>query len=156
MVRFIGKPRFTGGPIGRGGGVGAVTSRVRVVGVPKALAKLKGVQSVVRLDLGLMTKGAAEHMENLAIQYAPERTGNLKSGIHSEKVASYSYIVVASSRDGEVPEKNTYEYAPFVEYGFHAGGRFIPGQFFMTRAYNDTKPLVAIELQALARKLERL
>jgi len=145
MARFIGKPSSS---------AAGVASKVRVLGLPQALAKLKGVDSVVRLDLGLAMKGAAEFMERKAKEnLAPHRvTGNLEQGIKTQKVASYSYNVTASSMDGSVAEKNWYEYADFVE----EGTSFMEGVHFMRDAYEDVKPLIAIELQAIARKLERL
>jgi len=138
--------------LGKKGGTGGVRSRVRVQGLPQALAKLKGVDSVVRLDLGLLTKGAAEFIEKTAKEFVNKETGNLASGIHAERVASYSWQVIASSMDGTVAEKNWYEYAPFVEYGTSN----MEGQFFMTRAHEEVRPLIAAEMVAIKTKLERL
>jgi len=155
MARFIGLPHRTGaGVLGKTGGSGAITAKVRILGVTQALAKLRGVDSVARLNLGLMMKGAAEFIEKRAKEnLAPHHvTGNLESGIKTQKVASYSYNVTASSRDGDVQDKNWYEYAPFVE----EGTSHMPGVHFMARAYEDVKPLVAVELKAMASKLERL
>lgn len=142
MVQFRGTPK-------RGNGV---TSGVKVIGVPQALAKLKGVESVVRLDLGLLMLGAAKHMEERAKEYAPVITGNLRSGIQSKKIGSYTYEVTASTEEGEIQSKNYYEYADFVEFGT----AHMEGRFFMTRAFQEVKPLVALELVGIARKLERL
>ena len=155
MTRFIGKPKQFGGIIGRKGGAGGIGANVRVLGIPAAVAKLKGVDSVVRLQLGLLTLAAAEHMAADAREFAPSETGNLRSGIKVEKLAPYNYQVTSSSQDGDDPAgigKNNYEYAPFVEYGT----KYMDGFFYMTRAYEEVKPLVAVELKVLAKKLEAL
>ncbi len=156
MVQFRGKPTITGGPFGKAGGSGGVRANVRVIGIPQALAKLKGIDSVVRLDLGLLMAGAAAFVERKGTEYAPEDTGNLKSGIKANKLASYTYEVIASTEEGGVSSKNWYEYAPFQEFGYTANGRHMPGRFFMTRAFEDVKPLVAVELEGIARKISRL
>lgn len=153
MARFIGLPKsINTATLGRGGGSGAIRSQVRILGIPQAIAKLRGVDSVVRLDLGLIMKGAAEFVEKRAKGYVPKITHNLESGIKTRKVASYSYDVTASSRDGDKTSKNWYEYAPFVE----KGTSHMAGRFFMARAYEDVKPVVNAELAVLANKLTRL
>lgn len=131
---------------------GAVGSHVTVVGLPQALAKLTGVDAAARLELGLLMKGAAEFVEKRAKEYVPVETGNLRSGIKATKSASYTYDVTASSKDGEVTDKAEKEYAGFVEFGTSN----MEGRFFMTQAFNDVKPLVANELQGIARTLGRL
>lgn len=156
MVQFRGTPGIAGGPFGKAGSSGGVRAGAKVIGLPAALAKLKGVDSVVRLELGLLMAGAASFIEQRAQENAPEDTGNLKSGIKKNKLASYTWEITASTEQGDVSSKNWYEYAPFQEYGYTANGRHMPGQFFMTRAFEDVRPLVAVELQGLARKLERL
>jgi hypothetical protein len=132
---------------------GAVGSHVKVLGLPKAVAKLKGVDAAIRLDLGLLMKGAAEFVEKRAQEYVPVVTHNLQHGIKLEKQGSYTYDVTASSRAGDISEKNDKEYAGFVEFGWSGHPE---GAFFMTRAFNDARPIVANELQAIARRLERL
>jgi HK97 gp10 family phage protein len=91
-------------------------------------------------------------MEELAKEYVPTISGNLQSGIKSSKVAPYTYDVSASSLEGGVPEKNTKEYAGYVEFGT---SKMAP-RYFMTRAWRDTYPLAAAELRILAAKIERL
>lgn len=152
MVSFRGSPSRTGGLIGRGGGAGGVGSGVKIIGIPEAVAKLRGVDGYVRLQLGGLAFNAAANMVNRAKENVGKETGNLESGIGMHKVGSYSYEVTAASMDGDVEEKNWYEYAPFVEYGTSN----MEGQFFMTRAFADIQPLVNAELKALALKLERL
>jgi HK97 gp10 family phage protein len=141
----------TGGLIGKSGGPGNIRGGVRVIGVTPALAKLKGVDSVVRLNLGAMLSQAAVFVQQRAKEYVPVETGNLQQGIQITKLSSYTWDVTASSREGGVSDKNWYEYAPFVEEG--ANGR--PGSYFMARAFADVKPIVAAELKVLAARLQR-
>jgi HK97 gp10 family phage protein len=158
MPRFVGVPKQFGGAIGRRGGTGGFASNVRIIGIPQAIAKLTGVDSVVRLNLGQIAAGASILIERRAkeiVQAEAHRTGNLESGIHRERVGPYAHIVVASSMDGSDPGgegKSSYEYAPFVETGTSK----MKGIHFMQRAYAEASPLVAVELRALAAKLERL
>lgn len=147
--------RRTGGSIGRGGGAGAVRGGVRIYGLPELIAKMNAVDSITRVRVGAMLSAAAVHTQTLAKQYVPKRTTNLETGIIATKLASYTWNVSASSMDGSDPGgeyKNDYEYAPFVEYGTSN----MEGSFFMTRAFQETKPLVAVELQALAKAIERI
>lgn len=150
-VGFRGAPVRTGGLIGRAGGAGSIRSSVRVYGVPQAIAKMKGVDGAIRLDLGQLMVAAAKFIEKRAKEYVPKLTGNLESGIKLQKIASYSYNVTASSRDGDNPDKNSYEYAPFVE----KGTSHMAGRFFMQRAFEDVKPLVAVEMKVLKARIER-
>lgn len=151
-VPFSSSTARTGGLIGKGGGAGNITGGVRVYGVTEALAKLKGVDSVVRLNLGAMLSQAATFVEARAKSYVPVLTGNLQSGIQKQRVASYTWDVTASSQDGGNSDKNWYEYAPFVE----GGTSKMAGSFFMARAFDEVKPLVAVELKAMAARLQRL
>jgi HK97 gp10 family phage protein len=145
MPRLVGRPR----QLGARGGVGA---NVRILGVSRALAKLGLVSKVARLEMGLLAAGAANHMFQRAQFYCPTITGNLRSGINLTKLGAYTYQITASSREGTNPAKNDKEYAGFVEYGTSKMG----GRFFMRRAYEETRPLVASDLILIARKLEAL
>lgn len=157
MARIVGVPKFTGGPIGRGGGTGGVTSGIRVIGVPQAIAALRGAEAYLRLEMGLAVFQGAEQMERLAKAYVGKETGNLESGIQMQKVGFYTYEVVASSRLGDNGDKNWYEYAPFHEFGWtDAGGGHHPGRFFMTRAYSETRPGVQARVAAMALAVQRL
>jgi HK97 gp10 family phage protein len=147
MARLYGVPKSTG--VG-----GGVLGNVRIVGVEQLIAKLNLVANVARLELGLLTKGAAEHMENLAKANVPTVTGNLQSGIKTTKGAGpYNWEVTASSLDGTIGEKNTKEYAGYVEFGW--SGHPTP-EHFMTNAYAETSPIVYSDLQIIAAKLMRL
>jgi HK97 gp10 family phage protein len=147
MARLYGVPKPAAG--------GGVSSGVTIVGIPQLLAKLAAVQNVARLELGLLTRGAAFHMFELAQQKVPFVTGNLKSGITIEKGGPYAWSVSASSQAGSDPAgvgKNQKEYAGYVEFG---SSHNIP-RFFMTEAYRETQPIVASDLQIIAAKLMRL
>jgi phage protein, HK97 gp10 family len=147
MARLYGVAKSTG--VG-----GGVLSNVRIVGVEQLIAKLNLVANVARLELGLLTKGAAEHMENAARENAPSVTGNLKSGIKTSRGAGpYNWEVTASTLDGTVAEKNQKEYAGYVEFGW--SGHPEP-EHFMTNAYAETMPIVYSDLQIIASKLMRL
>lgn len=147
MARLYGVPKQAG----VGGGVAA---NVRVVGVEQLIAKLNLVANVARLEMGLMTSGAAHHMEEAARNNAPSVTGNLRSGIKTTKGAGpYNYEVTASTLDGNVAEKNSKEYAGYVEFGW--SGHPAP-EHFMTNAYAETMPIVYSDLQIIAAKLMRL
>jgi HK97 gp10 family phage protein len=147
MARLYGVAKQTG--VG-----GGILSNVRIVGVEQLIAKLNLVANVARLELGLLTKGAAEHMENAARENAPAVTGNLKSGIKTTKGAGpYNWEVTASTLDGSIPEKNQKEYAGYVEFGW--SGHPEP-EHFMTNAYAETMPIVYSDLQIIAAKLMRL
>lgn len=135
-----------------GGGVLGSRAGVRVLGLPEAVAKLRGVDSVVRLELGLTMARAAKFMQATAQSLAPYETGNLKSGIKTNKMGPYEHDVTASSLDGTNDEKNGKEYAGFVENGTSV----MEGSYFMTRAFDHTVPIVQAEIYALARKIELL
>jgi len=143
MARFIGLPHQTGR---------SVTANTRVLGVPAAVAKLRGTDAYVRLQLGLLVRNAALGVQAAAKAEVPVETGNLQSGIGVQQIGSYNWQVTASSLDGDNAEKNTKEYAGFVEYG----RKGMAGRFFMTQAYQQVRPAVAARLQLLARQIERL
>jgi HK97 gp10 family phage protein len=146
MARIIGVPKQLGG---------RVVSNVRILGVKEALVKLKLVSSTARLELGLLNAGAAKHMENLAKEYVPVITGNLRSSIHSAKLGPYNWEVIAASTEGTDPSgegKNQKEYAGFVEFGT---SKMAP-RFFMNRAYQDTRAIAVADLKLIAARIERL
>lgn len=133
-------------------GTGVARSNVKIIGIPEAVAKLRGVDSVVRLNLGQLTAAMAIHMEAEAKDLVPVITGNLRSGISTRRVGPYSHEVTASSLAGEVPEKNGKEYANFVNNGT---SKMAPRRFMETAAAR-TRPLANAELLLLARKIEHL
>jgi len=154
MARFYGVPKSKGlggrviGPASRA----AVTSKVRIFGVREALIKLGLVNKVARIHLGGLAHQTASAIERRAKENVPVITGNLKAGISKQQVGPYTWWVTASSLEGDVPEKNWYEYAHYVEFGTVQ----MEPRFFMTRAYRDTAPEVYVALQWIARELERL
>lgn len=148
MARIYGVPKPAAG--------GGVAANVTIVGIPALLAKLGLVSKVARLELGLLTRGAAFHMYEAALRNVPVITGNLKSGIAIEKQpAPYAWGVTASSVAGNDPQglgKNAKEYAGFVEFGT---SKMAP-RHFMTSAYQETTPIVYSDLKLIAAKLMRL
>jgi HK97 gp10 family phage protein len=145
MARVYGKPVQLGPR-------GAVGSSVRVVGVEQAIAKLNTAVRYAKLELAYTTTATAAIVETAAKQNVPTISGNLQSGIKTKKVGPYDSIVTASSREGDVPEKNNKEYAGFVEFGT---SKMRP-RYFMKRAWAQAYPYAANRLQVLARKLESL
>lgn len=143
MAKFIGVPTQRGG---------AVVSGARIVGIPQAINKLVNTERAARVQLGALASNAAKNMENQAREHCPVITGNLRSSIKSYQVAPYSWEVTASSREGDVPEKNGKEYAGFVENGT---SKMSP-RYFMRSAYNDVQPLVNAEIKAMAARISVL
>ncbi len=131
---------------------GPATSNVRVLGVPQAIAKLEAVKNYARLELGYTAFATAAIVETKAKEYVPVITGNLRSGIHTNHVGPYAYEVTASSLAGDVAEKNTKEYAGFVEFGT---SKMAP-RLFLTRAYRDGYPYAVGRLKALAARIETM
>lgn len=145
-------PSALGGAVAQVGARGGVGAGYTVLGIPQAIAKLTGVDSVVRLTLGQIMAGAAIHLEAEAKGLVPVITGNLRSGIHRVKTGSYSHEVTASSLAGTNADKNGKEYAGFVENGTSV----MAGRFFMEQAFQNTLPLVQAEIVALAKTIEAL
>lgn len=140
MPRFYGVPKASGG---------AVVANVRIVGIPEAIRALTGKDAEAKLSLGALNRTAALAIEAKAKAYCPVITGNLQSSIHSEKMGVYDWEVVASSLEGDIAEKNWYEYAVFVENGTSA----MAPRYFMRRAYEEVQPTVALGLAAIARRI---
>lgn len=155
MARFIGKPTPTIGLARRGMASGSVKANVKVLGLDVLIAKLAQINIIARAELGLLTAGAAKHMEQAAKNNIHSVTGNLVSGVYSVRVAPYTWTVIASSMAGDDPAgvgKNSYEYAAWVEFGTSK----MPGRFYMARAYNETRPLVISGLKQTAMRIQAL
>ena len=159
MARFYGVPKPGAVGVLRSGRAGgyAVTSRVRVVGVPEALIKLGLVNKVARIHLGALSHHAAAAIERRAKENIHNVTGNLESGTKMEPVGPYTWIVTSSSMAGDVAEKNNVEYAGFVEFGTSnmPAGTY-PSCAYMRKAYNDTMPEAIAQLKWIGKELERL
>jgi HK97 gp10 family phage protein len=143
MARFIGLPKQTGRSVG---------ASVQILGIPEAVAKLQAVDVMAARDLGLMLYRSAQMVYSKAKGNVPVESGNLRSGINLNRNGAYLWEVTASSLDGDDPDKNTKEYAAFVEFGT---SKMAP-RYFMTQAYQDTRPLVNAQLVALAARIEAL
>jgi HK97 gp10 family phage protein len=122
---------------------------VEVIGAPEVIAKFRAISQIAARDLGYIMYRSALFMKTQAIANCPVVTGNLQSSIQESKLGVYSWEVSASSLAGSVPEKNSKEYASFVEYGTSR----MSGRFFMRGAYNATVPFTNAQVAALAAKL---
>lgn len=142
MVQIRGVPKQTGP---RGG----VAAGVTIVGIPECIAKLQGVDAVVRLNLGAAVAGMAIRMEADAKANVPVVSGDLQRGIQMAKVGPYGYEVTASSLDGGADK----EYAGFVEFGW--SGHPEP-EHFMLKAYQSAREGLAADLAILAKAIEAL
>jgi HK97 gp10 family phage protein len=128
---------------------------VKVLGVEELLAKLVRINTIARLEVGFLMKGAAKYLEETAIEMAPIRTGNLKTSIHATQVAPYTHIVRADTRTGSDPGgegKSSYEYAGYVEFGTSK----MDARPFMQPAVQETVPFIYSGLQAIAARIEAL
>jgi HK97 gp10 family phage protein len=128
---------------------------VQVVGVPELIAKLNAMNTIARVEVGYMMSQAAAFITMAAIDFAPERTGNLKTSIQPAKIGPYTWVIVADTTTGSDPgqeSKNSYEYAGYVEYGTSR----TPAQPFMAPAVQLGNAEVAASLAALASRLNRL
>jgi hypothetical protein len=132
--------------------VGPVSGGVKVLGLPQAIAKLEGVGRICRITLGIITREFAEHTADRAKGNIHNITGNLKSGTYATQTGPYLWQVVSSSMEGTVDGKNEKEYASWVEFG-RTG---MEPRFYMTRAFESTKPEVIVALKALASAIEAL
>lgn len=81
----------------------AVVLNVHATGISNALAELKGLRK--KLDSGEISDKIVEHVKDLAVKFAPKKTGALEKSIYVEKVGR-AYQLIA-----DVP------YASYVEYG---------------------------------------
>jgi HK97 gp10 family phage protein len=142
---------FAGVPVQSGVG-GGVASNVTIIGIRELAAKLALVNRIAHAELGLMMKGVADHMYKAAKEHVPVVTGNLQQGIQMENAGPYNWSVSASSLAGHVAEKNSKEYAGFVEFGT---SKMAP-RSFMTTAYAETGPIVQSNLVRVAARLEAL
>lgn len=143
MTSFSGRPSQTGL---------SVTSAVKVLGVPEVLAKLRGAQSVSRLELGKLNMNLALHMRSKAVDNIHSITGNLAQGTKVVKIGFYSWEVTSSSLEGGVSEKNQKEYAGFVENGT---SRMAP-RYYMRRAWQGVQPEAAAGLYRIGKLIEAL
>lgn len=153
-------PRWGGVGLTRRGVPGGhgVVSNVRVFGVEECLIKLGLVNKVARIHLGYLAHASAENVAERAREniYKPGNTGNLASGTKAEQEGPYMWTVTSSSMEGDVAEKNSYEYASYVEFGTSTTGTDYPSFAYMTRAYNETLPEVVAALKIIGETLERL
>lgn len=122
---------------------------VEVLGAPEVIAKFRAISQIAARDLGYIMYRSAIFCKEAAVSNCPVVTGNLASSIKESKMGVYSWEVTASSLEGSVPEKNSKEYASFVEYGTSRMG----GRFYMRAAYNATVPFTNAQVAALAAKL---
>jgi HK97 gp10 family phage protein len=131
---------------------GVVGSGITVQGVPQAIRKMQLVGTVANRGVGAITRETAKIVWQRARARVPVESGNLKSGIIVTKTGLNTWAVLASSRLGNKPAKNSREYAQFVEYG--SSGR--PTQPFMRPAATEGGRYITPQLRALAATLERL
>ena len=85
-----------------------VVLNVHVEGISEALAELKGLQK--KLDSGEISDKIVEYIKDLAVKFAPKRTGALEKSIYIKKLGK-AYQLIADVG-----------YASYIEYGT----RFIP------------------------------
>lgn len=121
----------------------------KVIGAPELIAKFRAINQIAARDLGLIMFRSAQFMVKTAIANCPVITGNLASSIKAGKLGVYSWEVTASSLEGNIPEKNTKEYANFVEEGTSK----MAGRWFMKRAFAATEPFTNSQVAILAAKL---
>lgn len=145
MARVIGLPKQTGA---RGGVLGGV----QVLGVREAIAALVGAGRIARISVGLLVHNSAESMAQRARDNIHDISGNLSSGTRAEQTGPYQWSVISSSLEGDVSEKNEKEYAGFVEFGTT---KMAP-RYYMTRAYQETRPEVDAQLKVIAAEISRL
>lgn len=145
MTRIVGMPKQSG--IGSG-----LTGTVRVIGVPALLAKLRGVQVYSRLELGKLDMAIALHVAERARNNINSITGNLASGTKAKKLGSYTWEVTSSSLDGTVADKNSKEYAGFVENGTSN----MEARYYMRDAWVATRPEVQVGLMRIAKLIEAI
>ena len=113
--------------------------RVEISGIKKSAKRLYGAAGGV--IEGLAHK-AAEHLVEGAKERTPVDTGKLKSAWTVSQIGRHKVLV-----------ENPVHYASFVEFGRRNrfGGRFVPGQRFMTAAVEETEEqmpqIVEVHLQ---------
>jgi len=147
----LGMPKRPGGATGS-----SVISKVAVYGVEECLIKLAAVNKVARIELGYLSHKSAEIIQEKAKHNIHPVTGNLETGVTIAHPAPYVWTIEASSMAGGVPEKNSYEYASFVEFGTSTTGHGYPSYGFMRRAYAETLPDIMVALKNIGEHLERL
>lgn len=151
------------GIFGKHGGV--LSARVKILGVPEAIAKLRLVGSVAGRGAGLIVRNSAydvrdQARENVHSSSNPysgdyDYTDNLKSGIQvsgkggrAGGLGTYTQVVTASSRAGGADR----EYASFEEQGTSKA----PAHPYLRPALYSEVPKTAAALKGLAATLERL
>jgi len=133
-----------------------IGTRVQIFGVEECLIKLAQVNKVARIELGYLAHKSAEMIRDQAKENINDQTGNLSSGTKAEQQGPYNWAVTSSSMEGDIPEKNSYEYAGYVEYGTSKTGHSYPSFAYMTRAYQATLPDIMAGLRVIGAHLERL
>ena len=101
--------------------------RVHVSGLKRGARQLHGAKGRV---LGGLALQIAEHLAEGASARSPVDTGRLKAAWRASETGELKALV-----------ENPTHYASFVEFGRRNrfGGRFVPGQRFMTEAIEETK-----------------
>ena len=101
--------------------------RVHVSALQQGARRLYGARGRALDGLALRV---AEHMLEGAIERSPVDTGKLKAAWRVSETGNLKALV-----------ENPTRYASFVEFGRRNrfGGRFVPGQRFMTGAMEETK-----------------
>lgn len=148
----VGVIRSSSGGAVRGGRVGTGGISVRIIGVPELIAKLTAINRVARIGLGKLNHEAANGIVERAQAGVNSITGNLASGIKATQSGPYSWEVTASSRDGNVGEKNSKEYAGYVEYGTSK----MSARPYLRPAVTGARPVIVAGLTAIARWIEAL
>lgn len=146
----VGVVRTSGGAVVRGGRVGTGGISVRILGIPELIAKLTAINRIARIGLGQLNHETADNVVKAAQGNIHSITGNLASGVKAEQSGPYNWNVTASSRDGNVGEKNTKEYAGYVEYGTSK----MSARPYLRPAVQQARPGVIAGLTALARWIE--
>lgn len=125
---------------------------MRVYGVNEAVAKFRLVGGFASRRVGYIVYATAQRVRTVGRQLVPKKSRNLEAGIQLVKAGPYNWGVVASSRMGNVSEKNQKEYAGFVEHGTSK----MAARPFMRPAATQARVYAASQFQLLAREIERL
>lgn len=143
-------------------GTGRIAGGVKVLGVPRAIGKLKLVGQVAGRETGRITYVTAIGIQKSAQEFvhspshpgpAGPGEGHLQKGIKATKAGRYNWVVTASSVDGGADK----EYAGYEEFGAHTeAGAPYGGHPYMRPAFAAQVPQARAKMHVLARKLESL